>query len=198
MRIVIGGNIPLHGMKAVTPPALLVAAVPDAIADPERTAGARVGWAGRLSDRDRDRDELVNSLAARWQLSDCSRPARSLRSGEPSKPADLSSLHCAVSFHGCNIHVDETGFVIADELGSIVNDPDLVQHIFNELVFKTYGKYLLPEGIGNRVNLVLPNTANDFNRIGVSRVGRRVLQRDWRGESGDSAENLPLTSSAPP
>jgi hypothetical protein len=87
---------------------------------------------------------------------------------EPATMPDLSSLHCAVSFHGCNIHVDETGFVLADEQGNIVVDPDLVQHIFNELLFKTYGKYILPEGIVKRVNLVLPSTANDFNRIGVS------------------------------
>lgn len=85
----------------------------------------------------------------------------------PSRP-DLSSLHCAVSFQGCNIHVDDTGFVIRDENNQLVVDPDVVQHFVNELIFKTYGKYILPEGIVNRVNLVLPSTMNDFNRAGVS------------------------------
>jgi hypothetical protein len=81
---------------------------------------------------------------------------------------DMSSLHCAVSNQGCNIHVDDVGFVLYDETGNLVVDPDVLQHLFNELIFKTYGKYLLPEAIVNRVNLVLPSTANDFNRVGVS------------------------------
>lgn len=81
---------------------------------------------------------------------------------------DMSSLHAAVSFQGCNIHVDETGFVVADDKGNLILEPDMIQHIFNELIFKTYGKFLLPEGIVRRVNLVLPSTATDFNRVGVS------------------------------
>lgn len=81
---------------------------------------------------------------------------------------DMSSLHCAVSNQGCNIHVDEVGFVLYDDLGNLVVDPDVIQHLFNELIFKTYGKYLLPEAIVNRINLVLPSTANAFNRAGVS------------------------------
>jgi hypothetical protein len=81
---------------------------------------------------------------------------------------DTSSLHCAVSNQGCNIHVDDVGFVLYDESGDLVVDPDVIQHLFNELIFKTYGKYILPEAIVNRVNLELPSTANDFNRVGVS------------------------------
>jgi hypothetical protein len=81
---------------------------------------------------------------------------------------DMSSLHCAVSNQGCNIHVDDVGFVLYDDAGNLVLDPDVVQHLFNELIFKTYGKYLLPEAVVNRVNLVLPSTANDFNRVGLS------------------------------
>ena len=73
-----------------------------------------------------------------------------------------------MSVQGCNIHVDETGFVIADDKGNLVLEPGMIQHIFNELIFKTYGRYLLPEGIVRRVNLVLPSTATDFNRVGVS------------------------------
>jgi len=81
---------------------------------------------------------------------------------------DLSSLHCAVSIGGCNIHIDETGFVVADELGKPVLDADFIQHLVNELLFKTYAKRILPDGFVNRVNLVLPNSAVEFNRTGVS------------------------------
>jgi hypothetical protein len=81
---------------------------------------------------------------------------------------DRSSLHCAVSNQGCNIHVDDVGFTLYDHQGNLVVDPDVVQHLFNELIFKTYGKALFPENVVNRVNLELPNSANDFNRVGVS------------------------------
>jgi hypothetical protein len=87
---------------------------------------------------------------------------------EPDILPEMSSLHCAVSNQGCNIHVDDVGFVLYDHLGNLVVDPDVVQHLFNELIFKTYGKSVLPEAIVNRLNLVLPSTANDFNRVGVS------------------------------
>jgi hypothetical protein len=81
---------------------------------------------------------------------------------------DLSSLHCAVSIGGCNIHIDDTGFVLTDELGKPVLDADFVQHLVNELLFKTKLKGILPDAVLNRVNLVLPNSAVEFNRIGVS------------------------------
>lgn len=81
---------------------------------------------------------------------------------------DLSSLHCAVSIGGCNIHIDNTGFVVTDEAGNPVLDADFLQHLVNELLFKTYAKKILPDGFVNRVNLVLPNTAVEFNRVGMS------------------------------
>jgi hypothetical protein len=81
---------------------------------------------------------------------------------------DLSSLHCAVSIGGCNVHIDETGFVVADELGQPVLDADFLQHLVNELLFKTYAAKVLPDAFVNRVNLVLPSSAVDFNRVGVS------------------------------
>ena len=87
---------------------------------------------------------------------------------DPQTLPDMSSLHCAVSNQGCNIHVDEVGFVLQDELGNLVLDADAIQHIVNELLWKTYGKYILPEGLVNRVNLVLPTTSTQFNRVGVS------------------------------
>jgi hypothetical protein len=81
---------------------------------------------------------------------------------------DLSSLHCAVSIGGCNIHIDETGFVLADESGNPVLDADFLQHLVNELLFKTYAKKILPDGFVDRVNLILPSSYVDYNRVGVS------------------------------
>jgi hypothetical protein len=81
---------------------------------------------------------------------------------------DLSSLHCAVSIAGCNIHIDETGFVVADDKGNPILDADFLQHLVNELLFKTYAKKILPAGFVDRVSLNLPSTANDFNFVGAS------------------------------
>lgn len=81
---------------------------------------------------------------------------------------DLSSLHCAVSIGGCNIHIDDTGFVVTDDAGQPVLDADFLQHLVNELLFKTYASKILPDAFVNRVNLILPSSAVDFNRVGVS------------------------------
>jgi hypothetical protein len=81
---------------------------------------------------------------------------------------DLSSLHCAVSIGGCNVHIDDAGFVLTDESGNPVLDADFLQHLVNELLFKTYAKRVLPDGFVDRVNLILPNSFVDFNRAGVS------------------------------
>jgi hypothetical protein len=81
---------------------------------------------------------------------------------------DLSSLHCAISIGECNIHIDETGFVLADESGNPVLDPDFLQHLVNELLFKTYAKKILPDGFVDRVNLILPSSFVDYDRVGVS------------------------------
>jgi hypothetical protein len=55
VRIVIGGNIPLDGMRAVTRPALSVPTDPAQSPIRELAASARVGvGSGRFSDRDRD------------------------------------------------------------------------------------------------------------------------------------------------
>ena len=51
---------------------------------------------------------------------------------------DSTSLHCDVSEHKCNIHIDEAGFVIEEPSGRVVVTADLFQHTANELVFKKY------------------------------------------------------------
>ena len=81
---------------------------------------------------------------------------------------DLSSLHCAVSIGMCNIHIDEMGFVLIDEDGRPVLDADFVQHLVNELLFKTYAKKILPDALVDRVNLILPNSFVEYNRVGLS------------------------------
>ncbi len=44
---------------------------------------------------------------------------------------DSSSLHCDVSEHKCNIHIDEVGFVIELPNGRVIVTADFLQHTVN-------------------------------------------------------------------
>lgn len=96
---------------------------------------------------------------------------------------DSSSLHCDVSEHKCNIHIDEAGFVIEEPSGRVIVIADLFQHTANELLFKTIMKKAFPKwanGIFDRVSLVYPSMGNNFSKMGprVSQAwGLREINR---------------------
>lgn len=82
---------------------------------------------------------------------------------------DSSSLHCDVSEHKCNIHIDEAGFVIEEASGRVIVTADFFQHTVNELLFKTYLKGAFPEwanGFFDRVSLIYPSSGNNYSRMG--------------------------------
>ncbi len=82
---------------------------------------------------------------------------------------DLLSLHFAISKNLCTVHIDNTGFLLRAADGSFSLTANGLQHTVNELIWKTYGKALLPKRlkfIADRVSLVLPNSANGFSRWG--------------------------------
>ncbi len=82
---------------------------------------------------------------------------------------DSSSLHCDVSEHKCNIHIDEVGFVIELANGRVIVTADFLQHTANELLLKTKLKGLFPKGanfIFDRVSLVYPSSGNNYSKMG--------------------------------
>jgi hypothetical protein len=79
-----------------------------------------------------------------------------------------SSIHCAVAPDICNIHIDEMGFVMIGPTGDIMVDPDFAQHLVNELWLKSKLDHKLPDWLIDRLSLDLPNSTNDYSRIGVS------------------------------
>ena len=83
---------------------------------------------------------------------------------------DHSSLHCAIAPEPdtCNIHIDEMGFVVTGPAGDIVVDPDFAQHLVNELLFKSKLDHKLPDWLIDRLSIELPNSTNDYSRVGVS------------------------------
>jgi|SRR5437588_8781462 hypothetical protein len=81
---------------------------------------------------------------------------------------DHSSIHAAVSADYCNVHIDEMGFVMTGLDGQIVVDPDFAQHLVTELMFRTKLDHKLPNWLIDRLSLALPNSTNEYSRVGLS------------------------------
>src|SRR5690606_8113836 len=89
---------------------------------------------------------------------------------------DFSSLHVAVSEDTkstpartlCNVHIDQTGFVMSGPNKSLVVNPDFLRHLVVELLWKTKLKGKLPDWAVDRINLVLPSSHNAFSKVGIS------------------------------
>ena len=98
-----------------------------------------------------------------------------MRFGTAGSAIRFTALHCAVHEIGaqCNIHIDESGFVLALPKGFALT-PDLYDHIMNELKWKTdfrdWLSGLMPnktaEGIVKevfrRISIIFPNAANSY------------------------------------
>lgn len=112
-----------------------------------------------------------------------------MRFGTAGTPIRFTALHCAVHEIGgqCNIHIDESGFVLALPEG-ITLTPDLYDHIINELKWKTDFRNWLSGKVSNetvkqiirevvrRVAITFPNASNGYaglnNRINAIRRPR--------------------------
>jgi hypothetical protein len=80
---------------------------------------------------------------------------------------DLSPIHGAISPRLCNIHIDEMGFVLADEKGNAIYDPDALRHILVELVWKANLQGKLPFWALDRINLHIASSPLAFSRVGI-------------------------------
>lgn len=98
-----------------------------------------------------------------------------MRFGTVGLPFIFSALHCSVDDKSgmCNIHIDETGFVMQLPTGTVLT-PDAYQHTVNELLLKTEfrdwlngltsnqrARAIITEVIG-RVSVVFPNAFNGY------------------------------------
>src|SRR5215217_7907801 len=57
--------------------------------------------------------------------------------GRYARKVDITSLHVALTPAACNIHIDNVGFVLRGPRSVVGLDPDFVQHLINELVWKS-------------------------------------------------------------
>lgn len=86
--------------------------------------------------------------------------------GKDPQPQDITSLHFAVAPDRVNVHIDETGFVFEGMDGALTVGPNFAHHAANELFWKT--SLNLPRWASEHIDLILPNSANDFSRFGVT------------------------------
>jgi hypothetical protein len=129
--------------------------------------GFREIWRPQLSDRPLSTRDLPGRHGFglgrdRGQWSD----AYSAQFGKDPQPKDITSLHFAVAPDRVNVHIDETGFVFEGVDGALTVGPNFAHHAANELFWKT--TLPLPRWAAEHVDLILPNSANDFSRFGVS------------------------------
>jgi len=129
--------------------------------------GFREIWRPQLSDRPLSTEDLPGRHGFglgrdRGQWSD----AYGAQFGKDPQPLDITSLHFAVAPDRVNVHIDETGFVFEGADGALTVGPNFAHHAGNELFWKT--SLPLPRWAAEHIDLILPNSANDFSRIGIS------------------------------
>jgi hypothetical protein len=99
----------------------------------------------------------------------------SLRFGQApaayARKVDISSLHVALTPAACNIHIDNVGFVLRGPRNAVGLDADFIQHIVNELVWKTilrdwilgkYGENAKGLWAVDHLSLMLPQSDTHF------------------------------------
>jgi hypothetical protein len=125
--------------------------------------GFREIWWPKLSERPLSLDDLPDRRRPKWNASS------SARFGEnPLNALDVSSLHFAVAPDQVNIHIDQIGFVVGGTAGEVIVDPDFAQHLVNELLWKSLATKVFPETLVDRVSIMLPSSANEYSRAGIS------------------------------
>jgi hypothetical protein len=150
--------------------------------------GFREIWRPQLSSRPLSMNDLPERRAGRGMRGVRDRgewnDAYSSQFGKDPKPLDITSLHFAVAPDRVNIHIDETGFVFEGIGLELAVGPNFGHHIVNELVWKTL--LPLPSWLAERMDIIAPNSTNDFSRFGLSidLVQRKNLRVTATGTCG--------------
>ena len=114
----------------------------------------------------------------------CEALAASATQGEGYRESGAPSLHCQISRVSCNIHLDSYGFVAIGPDGKKYYNPDLVQHIVDELGWATVVEWLEKKssplgGFLGRIHPILPNSRNNY----APAVGGRFVLKQGQGWS---------------
>jgi len=91
--------------------------------------------------------------------------------GRYARKVDITSLHVALTPAACNIHIDNVGFVLRGPRSVVGLDPDFVQHLINELVWKSilrewilgkYGETSKALWAVDHLSLMLPSSDTEY------------------------------------
>lgn len=98
----------------------------------------------------------------------CDQAAALATNGEGFREIGVPSLHCAVAKSICSIHLDSFGFVARGPDGKKYYNPDLIQHIIDELGWASFVQWVESKsrplgGFLARIHPVLPNSRNRYN-----------------------------------
>ena len=114
----------------------------------------------------------------------CEALAASQTQGEGYRELGVPSLHCQLSKVSCNIHLDSYGFVAIGPDGEKYFNPELVQHIADDLGMAKIVEWLekrnspLGEFV-SRIHPILPNSSNRYTPA----VGGRFVLKQGQGWS---------------
>lgn len=146
-----------------------------------------------------DSDKLKNLLKLPMFAHDnrrhfCERVAAAATQGEGYRETGAPSLHCQIAASRCNIHLDSYGFVAIGPDGKKYYNPDLVQHIVDELGWATVVGWLDKKqptlgGFIGRIRPILPNSRNRYNPA----VGGRFVVAKGQGWSLGIDRTISLT-----
>lgn len=88
---------------------------------------------------------------------------------------DFSALHASVaefqSFKTpimANVHVDDAGITMVGPNNQLSITPNVITHLFNELLFKTFLDGILPDSVIDRFNFNIASPYQNFSRLGMS------------------------------
>jgi hypothetical protein len=132
--------------------------------------GFREPWRFYLNDR---ATQLANARPPRMLNAPEMDPAFGAYFGEANS-LNMSALHMSIAYGkwtSCNIHIDETGIAMSDVANNLTITPNVISHLFNELILKTIildEKAHLPAWFIDRLNLHILSPEMDYRRIGLS------------------------------
>ena len=114
----------------------------------------------------------------------CEAVAASQTQGEGYRELGVPSIHCQLSKVSCNIHLDTYGFVAIGPDGKKYFNPEVVQHIADDLgmamIVEWLEKRSSPLGkFVSRIHPILPNASNRYTPA----VGGRFVLKQGQGWS---------------
>jgi hypothetical protein len=88
--------------------------------------------------------------------------ARFGASGTGERRMDITAVHAALSEEFCNIHIDDMGFVMRGLDGVGEMDPDFLQHLVDELLWKTDVAPHISQWLADHVTINLPSSRTGY------------------------------------